>query len=130
MTHDHGVYSTHCSNGVCAVFDGFDPNSTAYLVEKSHPSIYLAFPIIQDVVFDFIISIPPPHLQLPLLKHCVDNKVPSFLYLPMHILNTYTIDKAKSRLILYITGDHAWFVSNFNVKLFGGGGFFELAILN
>ena len=103
MTHDHVVYSTHCSNGVCAVFDGFDPNSTAYLVEKSHPSIYLTFPIIQDVVFDFIISIPPPHLQLPLLKHCIDNKVPSFLYLPMHILNTYTIDKAKSFSTLQAT---------------------------
>ena len=102
--------------GVCAVFNGFDPATTAYLLLKSHPSIYLAFPIIQDVIFDFIICVPPPHLQLPLLKHCIDNKVPSFLYLPMHILNAYTIDKAKSRLILYITGDHVEMKKSQNKK--------------
>lgn len=95
-------------------------------------SIPISFPPDLTDVFDYIISIPRPDIQLALLTHVIDHDVPFALFLPLNILDIYTIrNPEKHRLNIYIMGSSAWFVGNFSPKKMSGkGGRFTISPLN
>ena len=116
--------------GVCGVFNDIDAPTTAYLISNGHPSIQLTFSINRDVAFDFLVLILQPDLQIIILTYCKDNDVPSMLYLPTTILDSYPINVTDSRLFIYLTDSSAWFIFNFYIDLFGEGGMFKLAVIH
>ena len=80
-------------------------------------STSISFPPEITDVFDYIVSIPRPDFQLVLLTYVIDRDVPFVLFLPLSILDIYTIcDPEKHRLNIHIIGSSAWFVGNFSSK--------------
>ena len=95
-------------------------------------STSISFPPEITDVFDYIVSIPRPGFQLGLLTHVIDHDVPFVLFLPLNILDIYTIcNPEKHRLNIHIIGSSAWFVGNFSPKkITGKGGRFTISPAN
>ena len=92
-------------------------------------STSISFPPEITDVFDYIVSIPRPDFQLGLLTYAIDHDVPFVLFLPLNILDIYTIcNPEKHRLNIHIIGSSAWFVGNFSPKkITGKGGKFTIS---
>ena len=108
-------------SGVCGVIcDDFQAVSS-YLQEKDKVCIKLPN-VIDDIVVDYLICIPPPKIQITTLVSAIAKGIPFFMYMPFRIFNIFAIDTSVCRLNMIIMKDYVWLMCFFNHE-YGSGKF-------